>query len=375
MSTETMTPRERLLAALRFQEVDRIPWSPCLDGYFLGPQPDQIAAFRRLRADAMIRHALNFIGSVPMRITAPPPGRTLAFSVTKREKGDETEYTYECPVGTLTERCRHNPESPNIPWTTKHRLQTIADVKVLQWMCEKAEFAPIPAFYELYAKALGDDGLVTISMLGTPILWTINSETTLDKFWFLYADHPAEMEEFFEAAHQMNLRMARAIAEGPGEVVIQYENLSSTLCSPAIWEKYAVRWVNEYADLLHSAGKIFLQHNCGHLKAFGDRFRQLRFDGCTDIAIPPTGSITLGEARELWGPDKVICGGIDATAFSGLNPSQMKDYVRRLLRDFKDRGRGYILGSGDATPKTATWENLLAVTEVVEAEGRYPLGG
>jgi uroporphyrinogen decarboxylase len=157
--------------------------------------------------------------------------------------------------------------------------------------------------------------------------------------------------------------------------VIQYENLSSTLCSPAIWEKYAVRWVNEYADLLHSAGKIFLQHNCGHLKAFGDRFRQLRFDGCTDIAIPPTGSITLGEARELWGPDKVICGGIDATAFSGLNPSQMKDYVRRLLRDFKDRGRGYILGSGDATPKTATWENLLAVTEVVEAEGRYPLGG
>ena len=33
----------------------------------------------------------------------------------------------------------------------------------------------------------------------------------------------------------------------------------------------------------------------------------------------------------------------------------------------------YFLGSGDATPKTATWENLLAVTEVVEEQGRYPL--
>jgi len=375
MSTETMSPRERLLAALRFQEVDRIPWSPCLDGYFLGPRPDQIAAFRKLRADALIRHALNFIGSVPMRITAPPPGRTLAFTVRQQQQGDELQYTYECPVGTLTERCRYNPESSNIPWTVKHRLQTIADVKVLQWMCEKAEFAPVPGFYEPYAKALGDDGLVTISMLGTPIQWAINSEAAVDTFWFLYADHTAEMEEFFEAAHQMNLRMLRAIAEGPGEVVIQYENLSSTLCSPALWEKYAIRWINEYADLMHRAGKIFLQHNCGHLKAFATRFRQARFDGCMDVAIPPTGSITLGEARELWGPDKVICGGIDATAFSGLSPAQMKDYVRNLLRDFRDRGRGYILGSGDATPKTATWENLLAVTEVVESEGRYPLRG
>ena len=375
MSTEKMSPRERLLAALRFQEVDRIPWSPCLEGYFLGTRVDQITAFRQIRADAMVRHVLNFIGSVPMRITAPPPGKTLAFTIRQRQVGEETEVTYECPVGTLMERYKFNPESPNIPWTTRHRLQTIEDVKVLKWMCEKAEFAPVPAFFDPADKAVGDDGLATISALGTPIQWTINAETTLDKFWFFYADHPAEMEEYFEAAHQMNLRMFRAIAEGPGEVVIQYENLSSTLCSPRLWERHTLPCINEYADILHAAGKIFIQHNCGHLRAFGDAFRQARFDGCTDVAIPPTGSITLREARELWGPGKAITGGIDATAFSSLTPEQMKDYARNLLRDMKDRGRGYILGSGDATPKTATWENLRAVSEVIEQEGKFPLRG
>ena len=36
MSTESMSSRERIMAALQGQDVDRIPWSPCIDGYFLG---------------------------------------------------------------------------------------------------------------------------------------------------------------------------------------------------------------------------------------------------------------------------------------------------------------------------------------------------
>ncbi|MBW2235961.1 MAG: hypothetical protein JRG85_11265, partial [Deltaproteobacteria bacterium] len=39
MSAEAMTSRERLLAALRGDPVDRIPWSPCVDGYFLSSLP------------------------------------------------------------------------------------------------------------------------------------------------------------------------------------------------------------------------------------------------------------------------------------------------------------------------------------------------
>lgn len=36
MSTESMSSRERIMAALQGQDVDRVPWSPCIDGYFLG---------------------------------------------------------------------------------------------------------------------------------------------------------------------------------------------------------------------------------------------------------------------------------------------------------------------------------------------------
>jgi hypothetical protein len=372
MTTETMSSRERVLAALRGDDVDRVPWSPCIDGYFLGKM-DQVDGFRRLGADAMLRHYFNYLGSVPFRLSVAPPGKTMPWTKTERAVGAEQEVIYHTPVGELVERFCYNPESPNIPWTTRRRVRTVEDMKVLTWMCERAEFAPLPILFEQGEKRIGDDGVTTISILGTPLFWILNSEADVDTFWFLYFDHPAEMEALFEAAHQMLRRMCMACAEGPGEVVIQYENLSSSLCSPAIWEKYAPRWINEYADILHAGGKTFLMHACGHLLAFGARLAGLSLDGFVDIATPPTGTLpTLARARELWGPDKFIMGGLDATAQVGLEGDAFKAYIRAVLRNMSD-GRRMALGTNDAVPKNATWENLMAVAEVVREEGKFPL--
>ena len=55
-----MTSRERLLAALRGNEVDRLPWSPFL-AYWWDYQPQaiqergQVAFLREIGADALLR--------------------------------------------------------------------------------------------------------------------------------------------------------------------------------------------------------------------------------------------------------------------------------------------------------------------------------
>ena len=373
MSTETMTSRERIMAALRGQDVDRIPWSPCIDGYFLGGV-DQVDGFRRIKADAMLRHYFNFLGSVPFRITAPLPGKSLFWKTLTRQDGDETEVTYETPRGTLVERFRFNPESPNLPWVTKRRIETVEHAKILTWMCEQAEFMPLAPLFEHGEKRIGDDGITTISILGTPLLWMINSEADVDKFWYLYFDHLEVIEELMEAAHQMLRRMCMAAAEGPGQVVIQYENLSSTLLSPKIWEKYAPRWIAEYAEILRQGGKIYLQHDCGHLLAFGEGLKNTALDGMVDVATPPTGTLPdLATARKLWGPDKFIMGGIDATAQVEKTPAELKAHACEVLSRMGD-GRRMALGTNDAVPKNTTWEKLAAIGEAVRERGVFPLG-
>jgi len=373
MSTETMSGRERIMAALRGEDVDRIPWSPCIDGYFL-EMVDQVDGFRRIGADAMLRHLFNYIGSAPFRISVPLPGKSLPWTTTTKHVGNKFEVTFETPVGNLMERSKINPESPNMPWVTRRRIQTIEDVKVLKWMCEQAEFAPMPSLFEYAEGRIGDDGITTISILSTPILWFLNSEFPIEEFWYMYFDHTKEMEELFEVAHQMILRMVTACAEGVGEVVIQYENLSTNLVSPQIWDKYGPRWLNEYAEILHSGDKIYLMHACGHLFDFGDRLSKVNLDGLVDIATPPTGNIPdLQTARELWGPDKFIMGGIDATFQTDLEPDELKDHVRDVVMKGMGDGRRMAVGSNDAVPKTTTWEKLEAITEVVKGEGAFPL--
>jgi len=370
MTTETMSGRERIMAALNGQDVDRIPWSPCIDGYFLG-KVDQVDGFRRIGADAMLRHVFNFIGSVPFRISAPVPGKSLPWTMSEKREGGETEVIYETPVGTLTERYKFNRESPNLPWVVKRRLQTVEDMKVLTWMCEQAEFVPFSALFDYAEQRIGDDGVTTISILSTPALWLINSEAMVDTFWYLYFDHTGEMEELFDAAHRMTLRMLTACAEGPGEVIIQYENLCSNLISPKIWDEYAPRWISEYAEVLHAGGKKYLMHACGRLLDFGDRLSKVPLDGIVDIATPPTGSLPdLRTARELWGPDKFIMGGIDATAQVEKEPEELKDYVKEVMKGMGE-GRRMALGSNDAVPKNTTW--VQAVTETVKERGTFPL--
>jgi len=369
-----MSGRERIMAALRGRDVDRMPWSPCIDGYFLGAT-DQVEGFKRIGADAMLRHFFNYLGSAPFRISVPLPGKSLPWKLTVKKAGDESEAVFETPVGVITERFKYNPESPNIPWITKHRLQSKEDIKVLTWMCEQGEFVPAAALFEMGENMIGDHGITTISMLGTPLLWIINSEALVDKFWYLYFDHTEEMEQLFEAAHQLVLRACRAAAEGPGEVVIQYENLSSTLVSPRIWNKYARRWISEYAEVLKTGGKMYLQHDCGHLLAFGDSIKDTALDGLVDVATTPTGSLPdLATARKLWGPDKFIMGGIDATAQVELEPKDLKKHVRQVLATMGD-GRRMALGTNDAVPKNTTWEKLEAIGQAVREAGKFPLGG
>jgi len=56
-----MSGLEHILAVLASLDVDRILCSPCIDDYFLG-STDQVDGFRRIGADALLRHVIILSG-------------------------------------------------------------------------------------------------------------------------------------------------------------------------------------------------------------------------------------------------------------------------------------------------------------------------
>ena len=76
----------------------------------------------------------------------------------------------------------------------------------------------------------------------------------------------------------------------------------------------------------------------------------------------------MGEAKRTWARDRVLAGGIDATASTGLSPEAMSRYVWDILDDVREQSgslRQFILGTGDALAKETPLANLHAITKAV----------
>ncbi len=155
--------------------------------------------------------------------------------------------------------------------------------------------------------------------------------------------------------------------------MISYENLSTTLTSPANYARFDRPHCNDYADICRAAGKVYLTHMCGRLSGFAEQLEQARQDGFIDIAPAPTGDVRMGEAKRTWARDRVLVGGIDATASTSLGPEELRRYVHDLLDEVRTEAGsldGFIVGTGDALPKDTPLPNLHAITQAVRD---YPL--
>jgi hypothetical protein len=346
MLAEGMTSRERLLAALRGDPFDRVPWSPCVDGYFLSSLPsdqqlDEAGLHREVGADAMLRHVMLHTWTAPGLGVRTRARKNPRLDVRiESTSGGRLRVSYETQVGTLVEELTLNHESPHIPWFTKRKLETIEDVKIYLYALETATVDPNPEFFRSTVERLGDDGLVTTSGPASPM----------------------------EMMHELHRKANEMIAESEAEVVISYENLSTTLTSPRNYERFDRRHCDDYARICRDAGKIYLTHMCGRLTGFAQQLSEADQDGFIDVAPPPTGDVKFGEAKAGWARDKVLAGGIDATAFTGLTPEEMRRYVRDLLCEIESEAGGFhkfILGSGDALPKNTPVPVIRAVSEAV----------
>jgi uroporphyrinogen-III decarboxylase len=80
----------------------------------------------------------------------------------------------------------------------------------------------------------------------------------------------------------------------------------------------------------------------------------------------------MGEAKRSWARDRVLVGGIDATASTSLSPDEMRRYVRALLEEVhREAGdlRKFVLGTGDALPKGAPLPTLRAISRAAREYG------
>jgi uroporphyrinogen-III decarboxylase len=356
---EEMTGRERVMAALNGKECDRLCWSPLIDNYFTSSmvsqgfqRTDWADAYRLIGADIIDRHTPTIHYFEDDKIV-----RTITSD------GSREVELIETPVGNLTIERSTNPWEAS-EHVTRFPIHTVADIHILEYMVEHTHHRENYAAFREHDQRIGEGGIATTSSPMTPLMDFMENLCGIQNTYFLLADHPTEMQACLGLMQAKNNEAYQLIAQGPEVVVICYEDTSSTILSPRVFRQYCAPALNEYAEICHAAGKLFLTHMCGKLSAFNSQLKTGLQDGIESICPPSTGDIWAREARAAWGPEKILFGGLEPASLERMTVAETTAYVTNIL-DQMPTFRRFILGTGDATAHSTPVANLRAVSEVV----------
>ena len=354
-----MNARQRILAAIRGEPVDRTPWCPFL-AYWWENQPrtltDQgmLAFMRSIGADPMLRG-----------MAAAWKMEQDGVGVRDRTSGGRREVAFETPVGVLRETYTYSPGGDT--WfLTGHAVRGREDAKVLAWIYEHRRAVSDERELDRQLAEVGDKGLL-VPILGAECKTSFQSLVErwigTEQLCYLLADEPEVIENLLGAMRPVSRQTVALSAQSSGEAFIFWEDSSTTNISPSMFEQYTAPEIADWGEQLHRAGKLLIHHACGHLKALLPAIGRLPIDALESVSPPPTGNATISQARAALPGHIALIGGIEPVFFETCTMARLQAEVEALLAS--QAGRRYVLANSDSCPPGVSLDKLRAVAQWV----------
>ena len=364
MATRTaMTSRERWLAAVRMESVDRLPFWPKLNASYPIAQE---APFR----DMEIAAIHDWIGS--------DPHVGIGGCVREARGNCSQETVIEGGIQRIIRRTPHGEMQTVKLWD--HASQSWHPVEFP--VKDVEDIRRMTAFFEDTTPELDDDALekararkeeigesaVSTCTIGeSPLMHWVEWLAGVENAHLLLADHTDEVEALFDAIHRVLLRKTEIVAEhSPADLIYSMENTSTSLISPAQYRRYCFGHISDYGRVLQAHGRLFVLHMCGLLKDILPDLAKVPADAFEAFTAPTLGDTTFLDGRSAC-PDKCLIGGTQATLWT--KPAEPIIAQIRHALDELPHHRGIVVTSAGVMPPLCRPETIRAVCEWVK---RYP---
>jgi len=348
-----MTRRERLMATLRGEAVDRPPVSFYeIDGsqntedqdpfnIYNHPSWKPLIELARAKSDRIVRQSVPFKNS---------PVNPLS-ELTKTETGFDatgsllTITTIKAGKRLLTTRTRRDKDIDTV-WTIEHLLKDVDDLKAYLELPEQPYGgAPDQSVILNIEKELGDSGIAMINA-GDPLCsaaplfemgqFTVVAMTEPDLFHRL-------LERFSRQIQPQTEAIARAL---PGRLwrICGPEYASEPYLPPGLFKEYVVAYDKPLVDAIHRYGGFARIHCHGRLKSILDHIAATGCMGLDPIEPPPQGDVELKYVREKYGEKFVLFGNLEASDLENLETNEFTEKIERAIREgTSGKGRGFVL--------------------------------
>jgi hypothetical protein len=339
MSTETMSSRERLMAAYRSQPVDRVPirvWGadPWMRVWHPSYQPILDAALRFSDIVTSWGPPLNIFYSDWKGVTvreADMPSRHEGFV--------ERVTTYETPRGPISQVEAVSTE--NKPGRVlKFLVENEDDARAFLSVPYVQPRPDCSRFFELKAD-LGERGLMTVG-IGEPV-YHIYSLLGSELLALWSVDKPNLLRELVLAMQQRMTNHVQYLLEqglGPCYGYVGPELCIPPLMSPAHFREFVVDVDKAFTSMIRQEGHLLWVHCHGDMGPVIEGFVEMGVNCLNPIEPPPLG-ISLARARGLVGNRLCLEGNIEADDLFRATPQRLRELVRQAME--QARGGGFIL--------------------------------
>ena len=393
----SMTHRSRMLATIRGEATDQIPWAPRMDLWTIaqrsrGTLPAANVGLNMVEVARKLGVACHAIGG-----DATLPGgrdnrlRGLGFDnqqdfpyrievrglpVETNNDSENLRTLIKTPAGDVFTHLHHTQsmarDGISLPFFKHYAIRSPDDFEAVAQVFDHLEVIPMPEAYRAFQARVGDQGIaVARGPVGaSPIHLILHELVAMDQFFYLYHDERERMHELAARMTPVFDAILDCVVNCDAEVVYWGANYDQDLTWPPFFKEEIAPWLRKVSDRLHAAGKLVLTHTDGENKRLIPLFRTCGFDVAESFCPSPMTKVTLAEMLEGLRPNTTVFGGIPSVA---LLPDAMADDAFEAYLDelFAAIGRGdhLILGVADNVPPDADLDRLYEITRRVQAFG------
>ncbi|MFC1497076.1 uroporphyrinogen decarboxylase family protein [Verrucomicrobiota bacterium] len=348
-----MTRRERLMATLRGESVDRPPVNfyelngldedPVdTDPYNIYSDPSwkPLIDLTRDKTDRIVMRSLFFDSFTPDPVDALADIETI-----ENENSRTHKKTLKTNTGKLTSRTRRDRDVNTI-WTEEHYLKNTNDLKSFLEINLPEFDGTLDLNRVLDAeRALGDTGIV---MIDTPDpLCLAASLFNMEEYTIIAMTEPelfrTLLNKFAEYLYPRTDAVAKAL---PGRLWRIYgpEFAAPPYLPPNLFKEYVVGYDKTMIEMIQGNGGFARIHSHGNTKDILNYIVETGAIGLDPIEPPPQGDVELKYVREKYGKDLVLFGNLEASDIENMPTAQFEEKVKRALEEgTSGEGRGFVL--------------------------------
>jgi len=398
-----MTHRQRLLAAVRGDMPDHLPYAPRIDLWFnanslngtlpqrhRGRTRDEIAlsegwALHKVVADhlhqpdpdAMLHRALgvHYMKEYVAHFTF-----TDRIKIDVQREGNRTRIRYTTAKGSITTSTVYSQEmrrsGTSVPWIEEHAVKTPYDLKVLAGIFENMDVVANYEAFKAHQAEVGENGLpvTAFTVAAGPVHHIQKYFLDATEFFYYYRDHQPEILYLADVLAPLYEKALRVVAGSPAEVIQWGSNFDDMLTFAPMFAKHFVPWIRKAKEVLGPIGIRILCHTDGENRGLMDLLHESGMDVAEAVCPAPMTKVSIQEYYRRWSDRITIFGGVPSNLLlPQLTPEKdFQDFMDGLFSGI-GAGARFILGVADTTPPDADFERLVRIGDMVREKGRLPL--